>query len=204
MTRDAGFTHADVDVGLLDDPKMRQLIRSTDESLALRCAIGYIATLLTSWQRGAPVALEDAAPLWLTALDEVGEHLARVGLLGDDHQVPPKPWASWFGAAAARREGGRDRWRRWNERDKRNRQAGSHTGQSGTQTVRQSVPTSGTPLPNVGQTADTRVKGTNGHDKSTCPGCGDLLDDKNPNVARDRHGQLWHEDCPNPVPAVAS
>jgi hypothetical protein len=37
----------------------------------------------------------------------------------------------------------------------------------------------------------------NGADRTTCPRCGDLLDDKDPNVVVADHGrQLWHRACP--------
>jgi hypothetical protein len=37
----------------------------------------------------------------------------------------------------------------------------------------------------------------NGADRTTCPRCGDLLDDKDPNVMVADHGrQLWHRACP--------
>lgn len=212
MSRDDGFGHADVDVGLLDDPKVRQLIRSTrDESLIARCLVAYTAVVLASWERGAPVSLEDAAPLWLTGLEDIGERLIAVGLLGDDKRIPPKPWEAWFGVAVARRERGRDRWRRWNERNPRNRQSGQNTptgstGHTDTQTGSQSTPTLAPRLANVGHTTDEPLrKVTNGRERATCPGCGDLLDDADENVVvADRGRQLWHRTCPNAIGAVAS
>lgn len=206
MSRDDGFGHADVDVGLLDDPKVRQLIRSTrDESLIARCLVAYTAVVLASWERGAPVSLEDAAPLWLTGLEDIGERLMAVGLLGDDNRIPPKPWEAWYGVAVERRERGRERWRRWNEKQKGTRPSVSQTvltgstGPSDRQTGSQTVQTSPERLPNVGHPPDP-FKATNGHERATCPGCGDLLDDSDPNVVvGNRMGQLWHRTCPTAV-----
>jgi hypothetical protein len=48
----------------------------------------------------------------------------------------------------------------------------------------------------VRDTHDPKAGRTNGRDPLTCPPCGDLLEDTDPNVARDRHGQLWHRECP--------
>lgn len=35
------------------------------------------------------------------------------------------------------------------------------------------------------------------NNKSTCPGCGDLLDDHDENVTMHSKGQLWHRACPD-------
>jgi hypothetical protein len=207
MSRDDGFGHADVDVGLLDDPKVRQLIRSTkDEGLIARCLIAYTAVVLASWERGTPLTLEDAAPLWLTDLDDLRARLTAVGLVDEDGRIPPKPWERWFGVAVTRRDAGRDRWRRWNQRQKGSRQAGSPTGSTGptdSQSGSQSVQTSPQRLPNVGQRTDEPLRErTNGRAKETCPTCGDLLDDKDTNAVLGPGGQLWHRECPSDM-AVA-
>ena len=63
MSRDDGFTRADIDVGLLDDPKVRRLIRSIkDESLVARCIVAYTAVVLASWDRGERISLEGDHP----------------------------------------------------------------------------------------------------------------------------------------------
>ncbi len=212
MSRGDGLGHADIDVGLLRDPKIRQLIRSTkDEGLIARCLIAYQAVVLASWEYGARVSLEDAWPLWMSGLEDIGDRLIAVGLLGDDRRIPPKPWDAWYGVAVTRRELGRERWRRWNERRRGNRQpvptgsTGSTRTQTDSQSV-QSVQTSRQRLTNVGVTTDeVSRKSTNGRERATCPGCGDLLDDKDPNVVVADHGrQLWHRHCPSTGLAVSS
>lgn len=46
MSRAKGFANADLDVGFLDDPKVRKLYRATqDESLVARAIVGYIAVV---------------------------------------------------------------------------------------------------------------------------------------------------------------
>lgn len=113
MSRDEGFRIADVDVGLLDDPKVRALVRSTrDEGTVARCLVGYVGTVLSSWARGERVGLNDASPLWLTGLDELAEQLAGAGLLDASGRIPERAWASWFVPAKDRQEATRERWRR--------------------------------------------------------------------------------------------
>lgn len=113
MSRDQGFRHADLDVTILDDPKVRALVRSAnDEAIAARCLVGYLALITSSWSRGERVSLEDAAPLWLTDLDELRGHLAAAALIDDAARIPDHAWSSWFIPAADRLERNRDRWRK--------------------------------------------------------------------------------------------
>lgn len=104
MSRDGGFPIADLDVGLLDDPKVRTLVRSTrDEAIVARCMVAFIAVILASWRQGERVTLDEAAPLWLTGLDDLAERLRDAGLLDADGRVPEKSWIGWFGPASDRR-----------------------------------------------------------------------------------------------------
>ena len=113
MSREDGFGIADVDVALLDDAKVRQLVRSTrDEGVAARCLIGYTAVLLASWRQGQRVTLDDAAPLWLTDLDDLAARLRAARLLDDERRIPEKPWTGWFGPAWERREERREAGRK--------------------------------------------------------------------------------------------
>ena len=149
MSRDKGFTRADVDVRLLDDRKVRQPVRSTaDEGLVARCLVAYTSVVLASWSAGEPVTLEDAAPLWLTATEDLRDRLAFVGLLQSDGRIPEHAWANWFGEAWTRREKGRDRWRRWNQRSQSDPSVGTDS-----QSV-QTVQTSPQRLANVGERTD--------------------------------------------------
>ena len=107
MSRDDGFEIADVDVKLLDDPKVRALVRacSGNEYLLNRCVVAYVALVLASWRDGVRATLESAAPLWLDAdqLAEVGDRLRHAKML-DGNRLPKRSWDSWFGPAQARRE----------------------------------------------------------------------------------------------------
>src|SRR5688500_17359274 len=49
QTRDDGFARADIDVGLLSDPKMRRLARRLpDEGAFASAVVAYVSTLLES------------------------------------------------------------------------------------------------------------------------------------------------------------
>lgn len=105
MSRAEGFPIADVDVAILDDPKLRALARSTrDEAIIARAIVAYLATLTASWARGDRVSLEDAAPMWLTALDDLAERLQAVDLVDGHGRIPEHSWESWFKPAWERRE----------------------------------------------------------------------------------------------------
>lgn len=103
MSRDDGFRNADLDVGFFDDPKVRALVRATrDEGLIARCLIAYLSTMVASWGKGQRVVLEDAAPLWLTGLEDIAARLVGVGLLDDDRLILEHSWDGWFGPAVER------------------------------------------------------------------------------------------------------
>jgi hypothetical protein len=133
VSRDAGrFRIADVDTGLIDDPKIRRLVRSFgDEAAAARAIVGYVATVLASWDHGDRVSLEDAAPAWLTGLDDLGARLAEVGLLDAEGRIVDQAWSSWYSPAATRLEQTRERWRRANAKRLRAATARSQRGLHG-------------------------------------------------------------------------
>jgi hypothetical protein len=104
MSRDAGFPVADMDTGLLDDPKVRRMVRELrDEALICRCLVAYQATVLASWAEGRRVTVDDAAPVWLTGINDLRENLELYGLLDEAGMPPRHAWDSWFGAAQQRR-----------------------------------------------------------------------------------------------------
>jgi len=115
-TRGEGFTRADIDVGLLSDPKMRRLQRQLlpDNARICRAITVHVACVLSSWQRGERVTAEDAAPEWMDPAEAI-EDLKSVGLLDRGARVAPRAWNKWFGEANKRREDARTRWRRANE-----------------------------------------------------------------------------------------
>jgi hypothetical protein len=126
MSRDDGFGTADVDTGLLDDMKLRRLIRATgDEAVITRCIVGYIAVVLSSWRAGERVTLEDAAPVWMTGVDDLTAKLAEAGLLDADGRIPQHAWTGWFEPAWRRREERRASGRKGGLAKAENRQAGS-------------------------------------------------------------------------------
>lgn len=105
MSRDDGFRIADLDVSFLEDPKFRSLIRSTrDEATIARCVAAYVAVLTASWETAERVPLAEAAPLWLTGLDDLTARMAAVGLLDADGRISELAWINWFYPAARRRD----------------------------------------------------------------------------------------------------
>ena len=117
MSRDDGFAIADLDVGFLDDAKVRALVRSTrDEAIAARAIVAYIAAHTSSWANAERVSVGDAAPLWLTDVDDLVTRLAAAELVEADGRIVEHAWDSWFAKAKARRDAARDRWARYNAR----------------------------------------------------------------------------------------
>ena len=105
MSRPDGFQIADIDVGLLDDPKFRRLWRDLhDQGLMCEAVVLFVSTLLESWSSGLRVPVDEAMPIWLDPTDGVLEGLRRVGLLTSEGFVSESGWSAWFGPAAARRE----------------------------------------------------------------------------------------------------
>jgi hypothetical protein len=105
MSRDAGLGNADVDVDLLEDPKIRRLIRlNSDEATVTRAIVAYLATVLASWAEGERVPLADAVPLWISSPDDLQAKLVEVGLVEADGRIVEHAWTGWFGPAAQRRD----------------------------------------------------------------------------------------------------
>jgi hypothetical protein len=96
MSREIAFADANLDVGFLDDPKVRALVRSTrDEAVVARCLVAYVAVMTESWEAARRVTLDDAAPLWLTT-DDLLELLVRHHLLDPDGRIPARAWRARF------------------------------------------------------------------------------------------------------------
>ena len=105
MTRPDGFQIADIDVGLLSDPKVRRLWRLLrDQGLMCEALMLFVSTLLESWSSGCRVAVDEAMPMWLEPSDGVLEALRKADLLTPDGRVSESGWVAWFGPASARRE----------------------------------------------------------------------------------------------------
>ena len=209
MSRDDGFPIADVDVRLLDDGKVRLLWRRLQDPVLMCQAMTiYLAALLASWGAGERVAVTEAAPIWLEPATAVLDALAAVGLLDAEECIPDRVWQGWYGPAHERREakraGGRVGGLKAHgiiaqpnpEHSLGNPQAEPDP----TVPYRPTRPA----VPAVAPARETHPKRSPGTDRTSCPGCGDLLDDKDPNVVvADRGRQLWHRQCPSSLGASA-
>ena len=136
MSRDAGFTIADLDTRLLRDAKFRALRRHlTLQAERTEAVTLYVAVLLESWEAGERLTLDEATPEWVNPTPAVAQALVTVGLLNEDGRIPEAAWNSWFVTAAERRQISRDRWKRA-QANRRGRKpkpspddtAGSHRG----------------------------------------------------------------------------
>jgi hypothetical protein len=109
VSRDDGFTVADIDSSYLEDAKMRALWqRLRDPALMAQAVVLHKATLLASWRHGERVTVAESAPTWLPVNAELVEHLVAVRLLDKVGKVSPTSWRHWFGAANDRRAKRRD------------------------------------------------------------------------------------------------
>lgn len=188
MSRGDGFPIADVDVGILDDPKVRALVRVTrDEATITRCLTAYWAVLMASWGRGERVALEDATPLWITGIEDLKERLVTVGLLDTEGRIPERSWAGWFGPAHDRRQ--------------HYRELGSKGGRASHSSVERTVERTVEPVRTVRSflpvVPSVDARDPLKRDETTCPGCGDLVLEGDPNVVVvDKLGRYGHRICP--------
>jgi hypothetical protein len=109
MSRDDGFTIADVDSSYFEDAKWReawQTLRDPDQMAKAVCI--HASTLLASWRQGERLTVRQSAPLWLLVDDALVALLQACGLLDDNARIPVASWDQWFGAAFTRREARRE------------------------------------------------------------------------------------------------
>jgi hypothetical protein len=112
--RPVWFQVANLDVDRLHDGdgKVRALWRRVagDEAVMARCLAAHEATFAKSWKTGRRVTLEEAAPFWLSDLDQLLDVLAAVELLDAEGRIPEASWERWYGPARDRvlrkRQGG--------------------------------------------------------------------------------------------------
>ena len=105
MSRDDGFTVADMDSGYFEDAKMRSLwqaLRDPDRMARAICL--HAATTLASWRQGCRVTVAQSIPLWLPMDADLIAALKGVKLLDRAGKVPAESWQVWFGTAYERRE----------------------------------------------------------------------------------------------------
>lgn len=142
MSSRDGFLHADVDVGLMTDPKVLRLVRSTPRDRIATAILLYASLLLASWREGKRLTLEDGLPAWWTDDPEIYRATLRsAGLLDRTGRIPARSWETWYGFARDRRERARESGRegnrvRWQSR--RDRVAIGSRSQSDSQTDSQS------------------------------------------------------------------
>jgi hypothetical protein len=99
-----GFQLANVDVGILQDPKMVKLIKLVpDEGERAATVLVYEQTMLESWRVGERVTATEAEILWEATEARVSV-LQRVGLLDDEGRVTESAWEKYYGAALRRIE----------------------------------------------------------------------------------------------------
>ncbi len=106
MSRSDGFDHADIDVGLMADPKVVGLARCLRDPVKIGAAVTlYQAAVLASWKAGARLTAEEALPAWWLDLPgQLIDALVVAKLLDADHRIPEHAFESWFGPARDRRE----------------------------------------------------------------------------------------------------
>lgn len=110
MSRDDGFSIADVSTDLLAETRLRRLARYAPDHVGAG-VVGYLATMLGSWRAGKRVTAEDSWPVYLMPYDQLAiDALIHVGLLDARARIPVKPWREWFQVANQRRDARRKSW----------------------------------------------------------------------------------------------
>ena len=106
MSRDDGLARADIDTGLLSDPKVLTLARRLRDRLRTSGALVlYTGVLLASWRAGRRLALEETVPgWWLDPWEDLAAELVGVHLLDTEQRIPEHAWEGWYGPARDRLE----------------------------------------------------------------------------------------------------
>lgn len=122
MSRDDGFTIADVSVAFLRDPKVRQLrARGLEGGAAV---LIYLGVVLSSWEHGERLTLSESDTPFPATPKRVAM-LREVGMIDPDGRIPGAIWAAWFGPAQARKQERREAGRRGGQAKARNARATS-------------------------------------------------------------------------------
>lgn len=128
-----GFQLANVDVGVLQDPKVIKLAKHVPDEGERACTIlVYLQTMLESWRVGARVTAVEAEILWEPSEERVTA-LRRVGLLTDDGRVTESAWEKYYGPALERSERRRESGRKGGIASATGRKRGSSTASAGLQ-----------------------------------------------------------------------
>lgn len=115
MSRPDGFAVMDVDVGIVNDPKVRRLFRYAPD-VAQAAFVAYVAVMGESWHRGRRVSVDDAWPAIVAFSRPAIDALIDAELLDARGLIPLKVWRNWYEVAFERRQKARNRWGRYNEK----------------------------------------------------------------------------------------
>lgn len=97
---------ADMDTGLMADPKVVAMARKLRSESTTMQAVGlYVATVLASWAAGERLTLDEAVPAWwMGSWDDLADALVEAKLLGEDRRIPDHAWEDWYEPARTRRD----------------------------------------------------------------------------------------------------
>ncbi len=99
-----GFLLANMDVGLLTDPKLLRLGKLLPDEGERACAITvYIQTVLQSWHDGQRLTIEEAEGLWEPTPERIAA-LVAAKLVDAEHRIPEKAWVTYYVPALERSE----------------------------------------------------------------------------------------------------
>ena len=200
--RTDGFERMDVSTSIDDDPKFRLLARRYPEHYATALA-AYVGLLARSWREGERLTLEEGWPSLLPWEDATAAAMQEAQLVDSERRLPDRAWRAWYGAAAERRQLGRERQKR---ADARRGRAGSQspsthrqTGSTDSPSDSQTGPMPGQRKSNVGPSASTQVlKGRTATarvpSEGPCGVCGGHLSDTEP--CRVGPGFIEHSEHP--------
>lgn len=106
MSRDDGFAIADIDTGLLADPKIVALARRLRDPVQTAAHVAlYVGLILESWGAGERLTFDAALPAWwLEDAGAIRANLAGVGLIDESGRLPDHAWTGWYEPARNRRE----------------------------------------------------------------------------------------------------
>jgi hypothetical protein len=113
VSRDDGFTIADISTTLHEDSKFKRLARRYPGMVAT-AFMAFTATLLDSWRDGERLVIEDAWPMLIPFDAAVVDALKEVELLDAEGRVEAASWAVWFEPAKRRRDAAREAGRKGN------------------------------------------------------------------------------------------